>query len=348
MSKKIRLFLGGYVNFPNAQNINCDNIAKYIDKEKFEVHVMYTNKKEIDKSIYKSKNIKLHKLIHHRFIWYWSKYLIMLLGNYDIYYLPKMEQVDIDFAKRHKNKVFISSIEGVITDNTNNSIEFRNYHTKIMDDSFTISRCIAESVKKYWNIETTVLPLGIVEQPLKEQYNESVKKIIWVGNIKSNKRPKLLLQCAKAFPEISFYMIGDGDLLSEIKWVCKDENINNIFFTGRIPNEEVYKYMEECDLLLMTSEYEGLPKVIQEAAQCCIPSIYINENYEVDFIQSGVNGFAVHDIEAMISCIRYLMNNPQLYRSMSEAVYESIQPYTWKNVIQEYELFFEKMYNKVR
>ena len=49
--KKIKIFLGAYVNFPNAQNINCDNIAKYIDKEKFDVHVMYTNKKQINRPV---------------------------------------------------------------------------------------------------------------------------------------------------------------------------------------------------------------------------------------------------------------------------------------------------------
>lgn len=345
MGKKLKVFLGGYVNFPNAQNINCDNIAKYIDKDKFEIHIMYTNKKNIDKSIYERKNIKLHKLIHHRFVWYWSKYLTMLFGNFDIYYLPKMEQADINFAKRHKNKVFISSIEGVITDNTNNSIEFRDYHTGIMDDSFAISKCIAESVKKYWNMETTVLPLGIVEQSLKKKNIKAVKKIIWVGNVKANKRPEFLLQCAEKFPGILFYMIGDGDLLPEIEKKCKDEKINNIVFTGRIRNEEVYSYMENCDLLLMTSEYEGLPKVIQEAAQCWIPSIYINENYEVDFIQNGINGYAVHEVESMIKCIQYLIDNPHVYQNMSEAAYESIQPYTWKNVIRGYENFFEKVYN---
>ena len=46
--KKIRIFLGGYVNYPNAQNINCDYIAKYLSKDKFEVHTMYSSKKAID------------------------------------------------------------------------------------------------------------------------------------------------------------------------------------------------------------------------------------------------------------------------------------------------------------
>ena len=344
--KKIKIFLGAYVNFPNAQNINCDNIAKYIDKEKFDVHVMYTNKKQINRQIYKKSNIHLHKLIHHRFIWYWSKYLTMLFGNYDIYYLPKVESVDYDFAKKHKDKIFISSIEGVITDKTNNTQEFRNYHIDIMDDSFSISNCIAISVKKNWNKDTEVLPLGVVGQAKKDKCNKAIQKIIWVGNIKANKRPELLLQCAKRFPSISFYMIGDGDMLMEMQKLCEDEMIKNVTFTGRLSNEEVYKYMNQSQLLLMTSEYEGLPKVIQEAAQCCIPSVYINENYTVDFIQSGVNGFAVANIESMIEKIQYLLKNPEVYQKMSKTVLESIQPYAWDNLIKQYETYFERIYIK--
>ena len=342
--KKIKLFLGAYVNFPNAQNINCDNIARYIDKEKFEVHVMYTNKRSIDKEMYRKMNIHLHKLIHHRIIWYWSKYLTMLLGNYDIYYLPKMEQCDIDFAKKNKDKVFISSIEGVITDKSNYTQALQEYHMNIMDESFAISNCIAESVKKYWKKESTVLPLGIVKESTLRKVNKSVKNIIWVGNIKANKRPQLLLKCAKKFSNIDFYMIGDGDMMWDMRKECEDKKINNILFTGRIANEEVYRYMKQSDLLLMTSEYEGLPKVIQEAAQCCVPSIYINENYTVDFIQNGVNGYAVRDVEEMMEKIQFLLNNPSVYERMSATAFESIQPYAWDKLIKQYEEYFQKAY----
>lgn len=124
------------------------------------------------------------------------------------------------------------------------------------------------------------------------------------------------------------------------------ENINNLRFYGRIPNSQVYQEMEECDLLLMTSEYEGLPKVIQEAAQMRLPSIYINENYNVDFITDGINGFAVSDLETMQEKIQFLLDDPTTYQKMSKAAYESIQPYTWGNVIKQYEKYFEKIYEK--
>lgn len=154
------------------------------------------------------------------------------------------------------------------------------------------------------------------------------------------------MQIAKAFSNLQFKMIGDGDMLEDMKNVCINEDINNIKFYGRIPNSQVYQEMEECDLLLMTSEYEGLPKVIQEAAQMRLPSIYINENYNVDFIADGVNGFAVSDLQMMQEKIQFLLDNPITYQEMSNAAYESIQPYTWKNVIKQYEKYFEKVYEQ--
>ena len=34
--KKIKVFLGGYINYTNAQNLNCKAVAKYLDKERFQ------------------------------------------------------------------------------------------------------------------------------------------------------------------------------------------------------------------------------------------------------------------------------------------------------------------------
>ena len=347
--KKIRIFLGGYVNYPNAQNINCDYIAKYLSKDKFEVHTMYSSKKAIDKKYYKTHDIHLHKLIHHRFIWYWSKWLTMRFGRYDMYYLPKMESVDRNFSNQFKNKkCFIASVEGVITDSSKNLREFVSYYMDNMTDFFSISNCIAESVEKYWGRMTQVLPLGVEGGGGKKQSRKEISNIIWVGNVKSNKRPHYFIRCAECFPEIMFTMVGDGDLLANIQEICTKQKLNNVKFTGRIPNQKVYDFMQDSDLLLMTSEYEGLPKVIQEAAQCGLPSIYINERYRVDFVEDHVNGFAVGNLEQMIEKIQYLLDNPEVHQAMSKAAYDIIQDYTWEKLIKSYEEYFNMQYEKSR
>lgn len=345
--KKIKIFLGAYVNFPNAQNINCDNIAKYIDKEKFDVHVMYTNKKKINKQKYRKMKIHLHKLIHHRFIWYWAKYLTMLFGNYDIYYLPKMEDVDLKFVKGHKNDaVFISSIEGVVGEQIpGNDLKIKESYIN-MDSIFSISECVKKSVKKYWSIDTEVLYLGIEPQNINDNslHKKEIKNIIWIGSIIDRKRPEYFVACAKHFPKLNFVMVGDGKKQTEIEEMIKREQLENIQLTGRLSNEMVYDGLRTADLLLMTSDKEGLPKVIGEAMELGVPTIYINEYYKVDYIKNGVNGYAVANIEGMIEKIQYLLDNSNIYQKMSKAAFESIQPYTWDKVIKQYEMYFEKIY----
>lgn len=344
MNQKIKLFLGAYVNFPNAQNINCDNIARYLDKDKFEVHTMYTDKMPINKEYYKSQDIHLHRLIHHRYIWYWCKLLTMLFSHSDIYYLPKAEPPDKLLAKILKKKAtFVSSIEGVVTKTTNNTPENRKYHLETMNNCFAISECISKSVENNWKIKLRVLPLGVRPLNTMPRTRDKIRNIIWVGNIKANKRPLWLVECAKSFPELSFTMVGDGDLQEQVDKQIQENGLRNIHRTGRIPNVEVYQHMIASDLLLMTSEYEGLPKVIQEAAQCGIPSIYVCENYSVDFITDGVNGYGVRNLDEMKEKVILLLENPTQYKKMSVAASEMIRPYLWPTLIKQYEDFFESL-----
>ena len=50
--------------------------------------------------------------------------------------------------------------------------------------------------------------------------------------------------------------------------------------------------------------------------------------------------------ETMQEKIQFLLDDPTTYQKMSKAAYESIQPYTWGNVIKQYEKYFEKIYEK--
>lgn len=345
--KKIKIFLGAYVNFPNAQNVNCDNIAKYLNKDKFEVHTMYINKMPINKKMYKDMDIHLHRLIHHRFIWWWSKYLIMLFGNYDIYYLPKMETVDRFFAEHHHKNFFVSSIEGVVGEQIEETdLNAKQYLTELMDYSFSISNCIKVSASRYWNYNSKVLYLGINQENKNETSKKTIQTVIWIGSLIKRKRPEYFLECAKKFSQLNFILVGDGDLTKEVQSQIFRENITNIECLGRIQNKQVYEILEKADLFLMTSDKEGLPKVIGEAMSQRIPVIYINECYDVDYVESCINGYAVPDLETMQDRIQFLLDNPETYQKMSNAAYESIQPYTWKNVIKQYEEYFEEVYEK--
>lgn len=340
--EKIKLFLAAYINFPNAQNVNCDYIARYINKDIFDVHVMYTDKMPIDKEKYEKVGIHLHRLLHHRYVWYWSKLWCMWKTKADIYYVPKMEIMDVKFmdSRRGKDKKIVASIEGVVGEQIAQDDVQRRIFFEKCDGVFSISDCIRKSVERCWKLNTPILYLGVDEPTVAIVEKRRVQKVIWIGSIIERKRPDYLLECAKKYPELMFTMIGDGDQLAHIQGRIRDEHISNVALTGRIPNEKVYEMLSDADLLLMTSDKEGLPKVIGEAMTMGVPSIYINECYTVDYIKDGVNGFGVATLDEMIGVVQLLLDFPEKYRLLSINAMESIQPYLWKNVIRDYEAFF--------
>lgn len=341
--KKIKVFLGGYVNCPNAQNVNCDNIAKYLDKNKFEVHTLYMLRSPIDRKAYKEQRIRLHKAISPPILSKWLKVCTMWRTNCHIYYLPKREEADWLFAKMHaknKRKIFVASIESVLTETFGKQQWRKKYYLQTMDGAFAISSCIADSAKRYWGEQMDVLPLGVAKLPCEADGKQAISRVIWVGNVKANKRPQYLIEIAKQFPQLHFTMVGDGDMDGQIRDMIAQYGLTNVTMTGRIPNQQVYEKMQESDLLLMTSEFEGLPKVIQEAAQCGLPSIYMAENYKVDFLKDGVNGYEAYSLDQMMEKLTYLLENPSVYREMSKNAAQIIQEYTWENLIPKYEEYF--------
>lgn len=325
--KKIKLLLGAYIDSVNAQDINCYNIAKYIDKDKFEVHVL-THGGNVN-----IPSVICHSISNGRVFKNIEKYLTMKKIDADVYYLPRVEKVDILFAKRSKKTITSSvEIQTVYADEI-----YKRFFNEYISGYFCISGFLNDLNIDKWGKSVPVLYLGVSAE-YENIHRKSLKNIIWIGSVVQRKRPELLIQLAEHFRNLNFILVGDGELLEEIK--SKTKEMTNIFFTGKIDNSSVLEWLKKSDLLVMTSEREGLPKVVLEAASKGVPSVYINEYYKIDYIENGINGYEVSDINSMIRVIDLLANNNDMYMFCSQHASKLAQKYHWNILIKQYEDFF--------
>ena len=81
--KKKKIFLGAYVNYLNAQNINCTSIATHLDKSKYDVKTLSISESE---SI-ELQNVQTIKASNSRLSIFYAFLRGMIWA--DVAYLPK-------------------------------------------------------------------------------------------------------------------------------------------------------------------------------------------------------------------------------------------------------------------
>ena len=124
----------------------------------------------------------------------------------------------------------------------------------------------------------------------------------WLGRLVQIKRPDVLLEIAKEIPEAVFIVGGAGEL-EEIITSYKGSNLK---FVGWAKPEE---FWPACDIALLTSDNEGLPTALIEAAMCEVPIVAKDVGSVSEIFEENIGGFLFEDANQAVERIKSLMNN---------------------------------------
>lgn len=106
-----------------------------------------------------------------------------------------------------------------------------------------------------------------------------------IGRISYQKNPTLFNEVALLFPQHQFLWIGDGELRHLL-------TAPNIKVTGWFTNNTaVFPYLNQLDLYMQTSLWEGLPIAVLEAMAFRKPIIATNVIGNNDIVEPQSNGF---------------------------------------------------------
>ncbi|MCK5534746.1 glycosyltransferase family 4 protein [bacterium] len=118
-------------------------------------------------------------------------------------------------------------------------------------------------------------------------------------------------------PQAKFLLVGDGVLRPAIEGLIAKLNLQEKI---KLPGwrRDVSQLLQTFDIMVLTSLWEGLPRVFPEAMALGIPVVATGVDGAREVIKNGVNGFLVppKDIEAMAQKIIYLFNNPETMKQI--------------------------------
>jgi len=177
---------------------------------------------------------------------------------------------------------------------------------------------------------------------------ENAFVLLFLGNFTNQKRPDRfidIINLVKAsIPYVHGLMVGDGPLRSAI-----NEQISSLSLEKNITcvgyKQDVRPWIAMSDVLLLTSDTEGMPGVVLEAAAMRKSTISNNIGGIMEIISDQENGFIVRngDVGEFISKIIDLNLSAELRFKHRNAIFESIHLRNSFDIIfKKYKLFFSK------
>lgn len=344
--KKIKVFLGGYINLSNAQNINSRSIANNLNKKQFDVFALeiYSgNLPSLSKNIVKTFTCSYpHKV---------SQYIGFLWGIFkcDIAYLPKSEcHKWNEFWVKLLRKKHFSTIEGILDDIALNNAVIQLGNKKNVIDKYNDFEHLY-SITRYlrnYNFDNLgiksqekILYLGTDTETFinTDKKPNSIKNIIFIGNDLIRKGIFDYLELAGKNPSLSFHVVGTGNGQIDLSNEITKNNLNNVIYHGGITHKQLIEILKSIDLHILPSHSEGFPKVTLETAAAGVPSLLYSDYGANEWIDDHENGFVVHTLEQMQEVLNELLVAPELLQSMSINAIDLAKRFDWKVLVKDWE-----------
>ncbi|HXQ58783.1 MAG TPA: glycosyltransferase [Acidimicrobiales bacterium] len=138
--------------------------------------------------------------------------------------------------------------------------------------------------------------------------------VAYVARLTGIKRPDRMIEVARALPDVTFVVAGDGPLHAEVRGNAP----TNVHFLGwRADIENVYG---AADVVLLTSDNEGMPVTLIEAALCGVPAVATNVGSTGEVVLDGRTGRTVAaDAPALTDAVRRLLADDATREQMGDA-----------------------------
>ncbi|MEG0290967.1 MAG: glycosyltransferase, partial [Erysipelotrichaceae bacterium] len=177
---------------------------------------------------------------------------------------------------------------------------------------------------------------------LKERFGDF---ILMIARMSPPKDHKTLI---KAYQEIlkeqptfnkKLVLVGDGEESDHLKELVSSMNLNdNIIFEGSKAN--VFDYYKAADIMVLSSESEGLPTVLVESMEVGTPVISSDcPRGAQDILRNETYGlmFDVGNVKQLKEKILLLSNDQKVYQHYVEMGYQRLKDFAPETIMKQFE-----------
>lgn len=194
----------------------------------------------------------------------------------------------------------------------------------------TVSEANARHITKSFGVprdHIRVIPCGVDTDQFRSQGERpKLPHIVCVARLKPVKNLGLLLEACAILKarKVSFrcVVVGDGPCRIELEAMRAQLGLENaVEFVGAAEQSEVLKWWRRATVGVLTSESEGMPVCLMEAAACGVPVVATAVGGVPEIVRDGVTGLLTQpgDGLAIAGALERLLREPENAARMGAA-----------------------------
>ncbi len=241
-------------------------------------------------------------------------------------------------------------------------VYYRHLVMPMMDGVVAVSEGMIEALRRRYGfrVPTTWIPYVVDPARLEPVMNRQAARehlgveehrplVLFVGNLSAQKRPdrflRVLRQVRDRFPEVVGWLVGDGvDRESVERQVAQLGLSDAVKLWGY--QSQIGPFMAAADLLLITSDSDGIPTIVQESGFLGTPVIATRVGGMAECVLAGETGLLAdaEDEAGLVSSVTTLLEEPSLRARMGDAARKLVRSrFTIEQAVEEQLTFFERL-----
>ena len=219
--------------------------------------------------------------------------------------------------------------------------------------------CLSEMWKEYYSstfkLKRLAIINNVIEEPSlsnKHEQNGSLK-LLFLGHVTEKKGVfdllKVLASDRDQFKHKVKVTIGGIGEVDRLEKTISDNQFNgDVNFAGWVNGNQKAQLLNNCDVYVLPSYFEGLPISILEAMSYGKPVISTNVGGIPEIVKPGFNGwlFQPGDHQALNNIIREAMENKELLKQYGNNSLSISKKYTPESVFQSLNNLYKQVLNQ--
>lgn len=180
------------------------------------------------------------------------------------------------------------------------------------------------------------------------QAEENCLLVGMVACLKPQKAPvdfvRMAARVLLEVPEARFLLVGDGILRAEVAGrICREGLQGRVYLLGW--RREIPELIAGLDLLVLTSLWEGLPRVFAEARAMGVPIAATRVGGAEEAVVDGRSGILVEpgDVEGMARRVIHVLRDRDLRRRMAERAKEGLERFDIRSMVRRQEELYREL-----